>query len=103
MSHCNQQIQAGLYFYLTCTRKFGAISVDLGRNAKYSGLIQSYIKQYYDLFDFHSFCIIEGPETVQNFMQLQLQEIRDNIRSRRNKIFLLMEEVSFNYLEYANF
>ncbi|KAF3320734.1 hypothetical protein FCM35_KLT14868 [Carex littledalei] len=40
-----------------------------------------------------SFCIIEGPETVQNFMQLQLQEIRDNIRSRRNKIFLLMEEL----------
>lgn len=40
-----------------------------------------------------SFCIIEGPETVQDFMQMQLQEIQDNIRSRRNKIFLLMEEV----------
>ncbi|MCO5603950.1 hypothetical protein L7F22_058107 [Adiantum nelumboides] len=40
-----------------------------------------------------SFCIIEGPETVQDFAQLQLQEIRDNIKSRRNKIFLLMEEV----------
>ncbi|MQM00119.1 hypothetical protein Taro_032853 [Colocasia esculenta] len=40
-----------------------------------------------------SFCIIEGPETVQDFIQMQLQEIRDNIRSRRNKIFLLMEEV----------
>ncbi|MCO5610017.1 hypothetical protein L7F22_064252 [Adiantum nelumboides] len=39
-----------------------------------------------------SFCIIEGPETVQDFAQLQLQEIRDNIKSRRNKIFLLMEE-----------
>lgn len=42
-----------------------------------------------------SFCIIEGPETVQDFMQMQLQEIQDNIRSRRNKIFLLMEEVRF--------
>ncbi|XWS56015.1 hypothetical protein CRYUN_Cryun09bG0050400 [Craigia yunnanensis] len=40
-----------------------------------------------------NFCIIEGPETVQDFVQMQLQEIEDNIRSRRNKIFLLMEEV----------
>lgn len=40
-----------------------------------------------------SFCIIEGPETVQDFAKLQLQEILDNIKSRRNKIFLLMEEV----------
>ncbi|XP_077235163.1 orange protein [Tasmannia lanceolata] len=39
------------------------------------------------------FCIIEGPETVQDFAQMQLQEIQDNIRSRRNKIFLHMEEV----------
>ncbi|XP_015880288.3 protein ORANGE-LIKE, chloroplastic [Ziziphus jujuba] len=40
-----------------------------------------------------NFCIIEGPETVQDFVQMQSQEIEDNIRSRRNKIFLLMEEV----------
>ncbi|KAK8477918.1 hypothetical protein V6N13_042900 [Hibiscus sabdariffa] len=40
-----------------------------------------------------NFCIIEGPETVQDFVKMQLQEIEDNIRSRRNKIFLLMEEV----------
>ncbi|XP_073062795.1 protein ORANGE-LIKE, chloroplastic [Primulina eburnea] len=40
-----------------------------------------------------NFCIIEGPETVQDFVQMQLQEIEDNIRSKRNKIFLLMEEV----------
>ncbi|XP_071910702.1 protein ORANGE-LIKE, chloroplastic-like isoform X3 [Coffea arabica] len=40
-----------------------------------------------------SFCIIEGPETVEDFVQMQLQEIQENIRSRRNKIFLLMEEV----------
>ncbi|GLT40674.1 hypothetical protein SLA2020_147890 [Shorea laevis] len=40
-----------------------------------------------------SFCIIEGPETVQDFVQMQLQEIEENIKSRRNKIFLLMEEV----------
>ncbi|XP_021676995.2 protein ORANGE-LIKE, chloroplastic isoform X2 [Hevea brasiliensis] len=42
---------------------------------------------------YSNFCIIEGPETVQDFVQMQLQEIQDNIRSRRNKIFLLMEEV----------
>ncbi|CAL9229348.1 unnamed protein product [Arabidopsis halleri] len=40
-----------------------------------------------------NFCIIEGSETVQDFVQMQLQEIQDSIRSRRNKIFLLMEEV----------
>ncbi|XP_068661665.1 protein ORANGE-LIKE, chloroplastic-like isoform X2 [Aristolochia californica] len=40
-----------------------------------------------------SFCIIEGPETVEDFVQMQSQEIQENIRSRRNKIFLLMEEV----------
>ncbi|XP_068328950.1 protein ORANGE-GREEN, chloroplastic-like isoform X2 [Pyrus communis] len=39
------------------------------------------------------FCIIEGPETVQDFAAMELQEIQDNIRSRRNKIFLHMEEV----------
>ncbi|CAI8602430.1 unnamed protein product [Vicia faba] len=41
----------------------------------------------------NNFCIIEGPETVQDFVQMQVQEIQDNIKSRRNKIFLLMEEV----------
>ncbi|OVA10025.1 hypothetical protein BVC80_1751g200 [Macleaya cordata] len=40
-----------------------------------------------------SFCIIEGPETVQDFVKMETKEIQDNIRSRRNKIFLLMEEV----------
>ncbi|KVH94534.1 hypothetical protein Ccrd_003399 [Cynara cardunculus var. scolymus] len=40
-----------------------------------------------------NFCIIEGPETVQDFVKMQSKEIQDNIRSRRNKIFLLMEEV----------
>ncbi|XP_021667957.2 protein ORANGE, chloroplastic isoform X1 [Hevea brasiliensis] len=39
------------------------------------------------------FCIIEGPETVQDLSKMELREIRDNIRSRRNKIFLHMEEV----------
>nr|XP_008336932.1 protein ORANGE-GREEN, chloroplastic-like [Malus domestica] len=39
------------------------------------------------------FCIIEGPETVQDLATMELQEIQDNIRSRRNKIFLHMEEV----------
>ncbi|KAL7147624.1 hypothetical protein ABFS83_06G119800 [Erythranthe nasuta] len=40
-----------------------------------------------------TFCIIEGPETVQDFATMELQEIHDNIRSRRKKIFLHMEEV----------
>lgn len=40
-----------------------------------------------------AFCIIEGPETVQDFDKMEMQEIQDNIRSRRNKIFLHMEEV----------
>ncbi|XP_068328951.1 protein ORANGE-ORANGE, chloroplastic-like isoform X1 [Pyrus communis] len=39
------------------------------------------------------FCIIEGPETVQDFATTELQEIQDNIRSWLNKIFLHMEEV----------
>jgi hypothetical protein len=42
----------------------------------------------------YSFCIIEGPETIEDFVKMQSQEIQDNIKSRRNKIFLLMEEVS---------
>lgn len=44
----------------------------------------------------YRFCIIEGPETVEDFAKFDLQEIQDNIRSRRNKIFLHMEEVRFN-------
>ncbi|XP_051114243.1 protein ORANGE-LIKE, chloroplastic-like isoform X2 [Andrographis paniculata] len=43
--------------------------------------------------NYGDFCIIEGPETVHDFEPLQLQEIQDNIRRRRNNIFLLMEEV----------
>ncbi|CAI0391558.1 unnamed protein product [Linum tenue] len=40
-----------------------------------------------------NFCIIEGPETVQDFVQMQAQDVEENIKSRRNKIFLLMEEL----------
>jgi len=50
-------------------------------------------KNQFFLLDCSRFCIIEGPETVQDFAKMQLQEIQDNIRSRRNKIFLHMEEV----------
>lgn len=46
------------------------------------------------MFLLYSFCIIEGPETIEDFVQMQSQEIQDSIKSRRNKIFLLMEEVS---------
>ncbi|KAK9095089.1 hypothetical protein Scep_026558 [Stephania cephalantha] len=45
------------------------------------------------MFMYNKFCIIEGPETVQDFAKMELREIQDNIRSRRNKVFLLMEEV----------
>nr|DAD18328.1 TPA_asm: hypothetical protein HUJ06_019791 [Nelumbo nucifera] len=37
--------------------------------------------------------LLEGPETVQDLANMEVQEIQDNIRSRRNKIFLHMEEV----------
>ncbi|GJN21223.1 hypothetical protein PR202_gb08684 [Eleusine coracana subsp. coracana] len=47
----------------------------------------------FTMFFSYSFCIIEGPETIEDFAQMQSQEIQDNIKSRRNKIFLLMEEV----------
>ncbi|KAG4992456.1 hypothetical protein JHK87_025913 [Glycine soja] len=53
-------------------------------------LFPFFILPFYSL---RRFCIIEGPETVQDFAKMELQEIQDNIRSRRNKIFLHMEEV----------
>jgi len=40
-----------------------------------------------------NFCIIEGRETVQDFAKLKVSEMGENITQRRNKIFLLMEEV----------
>lgn len=40
-----------------------------------------------------NFCIIESRESVKNFANMQMEELEDNIQSRRNKIFLLMEEV----------
>lgn len=46
-----------------------------------------------DVVDSENFCIIENSETVKDFASLQLDEISQNIASRRNKIFLLMEEV----------
>lgn len=58
-------------------------------------LLQSCFFGYYGLYSSECrFCIIEGPETVQDFAKMELQEIQDNIRSRRNKIFLHMEEVT---------
>ncbi|PWA65433.1 hypothetical protein CTI12_AA337490 [Artemisia annua] len=33
----------------------------------------------------------EGPETVKDFDKMDVQEIQDNIQSRRNKIFLHMK------------
>lgn len=40
-----------------------------------------------------NFCIIESRDTVKDFATMQLDEISGNIAARRNKIFLLMEEV----------
>lgn len=40
-----------------------------------------------------NFCIIEGRTTVQDFARLGLQELKEGMNVRRNKIFLLMEEV----------
>jgi hypothetical protein len=40
-----------------------------------------------------NFCIIESRESVKNFANMHLEELEENIQSRRNKIFLLMEEV----------
>jgi len=57
-------------------------------------LFPFFILPFYSL---RRFCIIEGPETVQDFAKMELQEIQDNIRSRRNKIFLHMEEVTPSY------
>jgi len=44
--------------------------------------------------DFDSrFCIIGSMDTVDDFSGMELNEITDNISVRRNKIFLMMEEV----------
>lgn len=40
-----------------------------------------------------NYCLIESRETVMDFAKMDLEEIELNIMSRRNKIFLLMEEV----------
>jgi len=40
-----------------------------------------------------NFCLIEHRDTVQDFATMDLGEIDKNVESRRNKIFLLMEEV----------
>jgi hypothetical protein len=40
-----------------------------------------------------NFCIIESRDAVKDFASMQLDEIADNISARRNRIFLLMEEV----------
>lgn len=40
-----------------------------------------------------TFCIIESRDAVRDFDNMQLKDIQDNIATRRNRIFLLMEEV----------
>jgi len=40
-----------------------------------------------------NFCIIESPTAVKDFADMQLSEVRASIEVRRNRIFLLMEEV----------
>ncbi|KAL0045576.1 hypothetical protein WJX82_010523 [Trebouxia sp. C0006] len=46
------------------------------------------------LSDFsESFCFIESRDSVKSFSHMQLEEIQQSIELRRNRIFLLMEEV----------
>ncbi|CAG9460870.1 unnamed protein product [Pedinophyceae sp. YPF-701] len=40
-----------------------------------------------------SFCIIESQDAVKDFASMQLEEISRNIQSRKNKVFLLLEEI----------
>ena len=40
-----------------------------------------------------SFCIIEGANTILDFSKLQVDDIQQNLESRRQKVFLLMEEM----------
>lgn len=74
-----------------CTTTFGVrfaprASVDSAEDAHQGSDANSPMRS-------EAFCIIEGPETVMDFARLQLQEIQDNIKSRRNAIFLLLEEI----------
>merc|ERR1712224_147566 len=39
------------------------------------------------------FCIIETRDSVRAFENLQVEELEMNIQTRRNKLFLLMEEI----------
>ncbi|KAG6504596.1 hypothetical protein ZIOFF_036930 [Zingiber officinale] len=85
------KLQVLLGFW-TCDRKHRLLSCF---ESKYKVWNFDWITKHIGLMCayFFSFCIIEGPETVEGFVQMQMQEIDDNIKSRRNKIFLLMEEV----------
>mmetsp|Transcript_39543 Transcript_39543/g.54902 ORF Transcript_39543/g.54902 Transcript_39543/m.54902 type:complete len:319 (+) Transcript_39543:127-1083(+) len=40
-----------------------------------------------------NFCLIESGDTIQDFANLNLKAITTNIEERRNRVFLLMEEV----------
>lgn len=40
-----------------------------------------------------NFCIIEGRNSVVDFAEMQSEEIANNIESRRQRVFLLMEEL----------
>ena len=40
-----------------------------------------------------NFCIIEGANTILDFSKLQVDDIQQNLESRRQKVFLLMEEM----------
>jgi len=40
-----------------------------------------------------NFCLIESPNTVKDFADMDVEEITNNLETRRTRIFLLMEEV----------
>uniref|UniRef100_A0A2P2JC78 Uncharacterized protein MANES_06G130100 n=1 Tax=Rhizophora mucronata TaxID=61149 RepID=A0A2P2JC78_RHIMU len=101
--HINQPHSHNSYSYHRLSSVAGSRFVDVNRKSKWkwrSMATEPDASSYASSLDSDSadrtaagFCIIEGPETVQDFAKMELEEIQDNIRSRRNKIFLHMEEV----------
>ncbi|KAI5073237.1 hypothetical protein GOP47_0011250 [Adiantum capillus-veneris] len=99
MCRARKELQVQLWGHIMHPRRFCSSSFPLStRRRKLSAPSSSLHDGNSDngrskSVDTEAFCIIEGPETVSDFARLQLQEIQDNIRSRRNAIFLLLEEV----------
>eukprot|EP00250_Pteridium_aquilinum_P010343 c19316_g1_i1 orf=227-1234(+) len=87
---CYRRLHPWLHSGLSSTRKWKLLAPCSSRQESTPGNGRF---EDNELPSTEAFCIIEGPETVMDFARLQLQEIQDNIKSRRNAIFLLLEEV----------